>query len=613
MIPRRMPIGLLSSDQRQQYADLHAVFIATTGALSDHLQWHSSHGSGSDAHFLYWHRYFVRWLEDYLGAQGRDFVSPVPYWPSDTQIPAELSAGTVNTVPNVPTPSWATMAGGAVPAPLFGHTSLGQFKSSAELGGAIGASYHGTVHNTVGGTMATFSSPAAPIFYPWHGYVDHIWAEWQRHAAPQPVAIVRGHVGGPDPGALRINLFVRRADGNLWERYWDGTSWTWSDTGKAVFGAVAVLVRGDIEDVAANDVRINLFVQGADRRLWNRSWNGSTWTWTDTGKEVDGEPLVIARGDLGSPSNARLRANVFVRGADGNLWEYAWDGSWSWTDTGKAVSGNPVAVVHGDMEGVEADDVRIHLFVRGADHRLWERYWNGSTWSWTDTGMEVSDDPVALVRGSTGSPRRAGVRMNVFVRGMDGHLWERHWNGSSWTWIDTGRGVRGRVVALTRGNRRGASDAEVRINVFAQGTDGNLWERYWNGSSWRWVNTGRPVDGQPVALLRGNVDSVHGADIRINLLVPVLQTSASGGTSPHRHYDTRLWERYWNGAQWTWVDTGRNIRSTPAVLAHGDIEDVGTRDLRLHLWAAGEDGKLWQRSWNGSSWAWEDTGADVAI
>jgi hypothetical protein len=614
VVPRRRHLNLSSTTQNQQYASLHATFIATTGALNDHVMWHQSHGGGSDDHFLFWHRYYNRWLEDYLGAQSADFTSPVPYWPSNTPIPSELSAGTVDTTPNINPPSWTTMEGGTTPAPFFGYTSLGQFKTTAELGRAIGASYHGTVHNTVGGTMATFNSPAAPIFYPWHGFVDHIWAEWQRRSMPVPVAIVRGHVGSPDPNGVRINLFVRRVDGNLWERYWNGSTWSWVDTGKAVYGRPVALARGDIEDVAANDLRINLFVQGSDRKLWERYWNGSTWSWADTGKEVDGEPIVIARGNLGSPSGNSLRVNLFVRGLDGKLWERHWNGStWSWVDTGKAVSGDPVAVVRGDVEDVGADDIRINLFARGADNKLWERYWNGSSWAWADTGKDVSDDPVVIMRGSTGSPDGTGVRINVFVRGMDGRLWERYWNGSTWVWADTGKGVVGRVAAVMRGNRKSTSAADVRINLFVQGTDGKLWERYWNGSSWSWVDTGRPADGEPLAVLRGNTDSVNAADVRINLFAPVLQTTVSGGGFPHRHYDIRLWERYWNGAAWAWVDTGRNIRSKPAAIVRGDIEDVGTGDLRINLWVAGDDGRLWERYWNGLSWIWADAGADVAI
>jgi hypothetical protein len=614
MIPRRGSIHTFSSAQRQQYAALHATFAATTGAVADHLAWHSSHGGGSDDHFLVWHRYFIRWLEDYLGSQGLDAESPVPYWPSDTPIPPELTSGTANANPGVPPPTWTTMSGGTATDPAFGYTSLGQFKTTGELGRALGTSYHGTVHNTVGGTMATFSSPLAPIFFPWHGYIDHIYAEWQRRAMAQPTAVVRGNTGSPDPAHLRINLFVRRRDGNLWERYWDGAGWTWIDTGKAVFGRAVALVRGDVEDVAADDLRINLFVQGADRKLWERYWNGAGWSWNDTGLQVDGEPLIIARGNTGSPDAGDLRVNLFVRGLDGNLWERYWDGgSWSWIDTGKAVAGDPIAVVRGDVESVEADDLRINLFVRGADGNLWERYWNGAGWSWVDTGKAVSHEPVALVRGSSGSPDPAGIRINLFVRGADGRLWERYWNGGSWTWIDTGKGIRGRVAAIQRGNRRSTNGGDIRINLFAEGTDGTLWERYWDGGSWAWIDTGKPAVGEPLAIVRGNADTVDPTAIRINLFVPVLETTSSGGTTPHRHFDVHLWERYWNGAAWTWVDTGLDIRSKPAAIARGDVEDVAANDLRINLWVAGEDGRLWERYWDGASWSWVDTGAEVSF
>jgi hypothetical protein len=562
MIPRRRNIHEFSSAQHQQYAALHATFTATTGAVADHLAWHSSHGPGSDDHFLVWHRYFIRWLEDYLGGQGMDSESPIPYWSSDTSIPPELTAGTMNANPGVRPPTWTTMGGGPDVAPGFGYTSLGQFRTTGELGRALGTSYHGTVHNTVGGTMGTFSSPLAPIFFPWHGYIDHIYAEWQRRAMPQPTAIVRGYVGGPDPTHLRINLFVRRRDGNLWERYWDGAGWSWNDTGL----------------------------------------------------QVDGEPLIIARGNTGSPDAGDLRVNLFVRGLDGTLWERYWDGaSWTWIDTGKAVAGDPIAVVRGDVEGVDADDLRINLFVRGADGNLWERYWDGGNWSWVDTGKAVSHEPVALVRGSSESPDAGGIRINLFVRGADGRLWERYWDGAAWSWVDTGKGVRGRVATILRGNQRSTDGADIRINLFAEGTDGKLWERYWDGGNWSWVDTGKPAVGEPVAVVRGNADSVDPAAIRINLFVPVLETSSSGGPTPHRHFDVRLWERYWNGAAWTWVDTGRDIRSKPAAIARGDIEDVAADDLRINLWVAGEDGKLWERYWDGASWSWVDTGADVSF
>jgi Common central domain of tyrosinase len=614
VIPRRQPLSLTTPAERTQYATLHGDFVNTTNAIAEHEAWHASHGSGNDAHFLFWHRYFIRRLEDFLGAQAAERWEPIPYWPSNTPIPAELTAGTANANPNVAPPTWTTMAGGATADPVFGYTALGQFKSSAELGQSLGFSYHGQVHGAVGGTMATFQSPAAPIFFPWHGFIDHIWARWQRRAMPAATLITRGNIGDPSAANLRINLFMRRSDGNLWERYWNGSSWIWVNTGKAVFGRAVAHVRGDVEDVDPADIRINLFVQGEDRKLWERYWNGSSWSWNDTGKQVDGEPLILARGNIGAANAATLRINLFVRGLDGKLWERYWNGSsWTWVDTGKAVAGDPIAIVRGDVQDVDPADIRINLFVRGADNKLWERYWNGASWSWVDTGKLIADEPVAFIRGNVGDPNSANVRINVFVRGLDGKLWERYWNGSSWMWVDTGKGVRGRVVPIVRGNRHSVDGGDVRINLFVQGADGKLWERYWNGDSWSWIDTGKPADGEPFAVVRGNIDSADAATLRINLFCPVLQSTPSGGPTSHPHYDIRLWERYWNGASWSWSDTGVNIRGPVVGVVRGDSEGMAADDLRINLFAARDDGRLWERYWNGAAWSWTDTGLTVAI
>jgi hypothetical protein len=39
--------------------------------------------------------------------------------------------------------------------------------------------WHGSVHTGVGGMFGTFDSPAAALFWPWHTYVDMLYAKWQ--------------------------------------------------------------------------------------------------------------------------------------------------------------------------------------------------------------------------------------------------------------------------------------------------------------------------------------------------------------------------------------------------------------------------------------------------
>jgi len=611
---RRKHLAFSTSTENQTYATRHGAFVAGGAPIAEHEAWHNTHGPGgtqgaaSGTDFLMWHRFYLRKLEDYLGANGVHHHVPIPYWPSEMQVPAEVSAGVSNTNPAVSTPTWASVQGGVAAAPLFGHTALAQFRTTDELGRAI-AGYHGSVHGALGGLMTSFASPGAPLFYMWHGYIDHIWEEWRQRAMAGPVGITRGSLGSPDAAGIRINLFVRAADRKLWERFWNGSGWSWSDTGREVAGRPAIIIRGNRASTSGSDVRINLFVPGLDGRLWERYWNGSAWSWVDTGRLVDGEPMIIVRGNAGSVEGGDVRINLFVRGVDGRLWERYWNGStWTWVDTGRLVASTPIAVVRGDVEDVGAGDLRINLFVRGADGRLWERYWNGAAWTWADTGRMVADDPVVVARGSLGSPAGSGIRINLFVKALDGKLLERYWNGSTWSWVDTGRGVAGKPAVLVRGNTASASGADIRINLFAQGTDGRLWERYWNGATWSWVDTGMATEGTPLVIARGNLGSVAGGDIRINLFSRVPEYLAA-----HPHNRFRLWERYWNGSAWSWVDTGRSVAGEPIALVRGDVEDVAPDDLRINLFVAGDDGRLWERYWNGAGWSWADAGQAVAF
>jgi hypothetical protein len=114
-----------------------------------------------------------------------------------------------------------------------------------------------------------------------------------------------------------------------------------------------------------------------------------------------------------------------------------------------AADGTPLIVARGNLGSTKGSAVRIHVFNRvpefhSADHvevRLWERFWNGTTWVWNDTGRNVAGDPVAVSYGNLADLDGSDVRMNLFVTGDDGKLWERYWNGTTWTWADTGRAV----------------------------------------------------------------------------------------------------------------------------------------------------------------------------
>ncbi len=81
-------------------------------------------------------------------------------------------------------------------------------------------------------------------------------------------------------GTFETQIFARKDDGEIWNRYWDGERWhEWESLGGTFRGAPAASARD------AN--RIDVFAIGADGVVRHRWWNGSEWVpWED----VDGAP-----------------------------------------------------------------------------------------------------------------------------------------------------------------------------------------------------------------------------------------------------------------------------------------------------------------------------------
>ena len=67
--------------------------------------------------------------------------------------------------------------------------------------------------------------------------------------------------------------------------------------------------------------------------------------------------------------------------------------------------------------------------------------------------------------------------MEVFAIFLDGQLWDRYWDGSKWhDWESLGGELAGQPAASSWG--------ADRLDVFAPGLDGQLWHRWWNGTEW---------------------------------------------------------------------------------------------------------------------------------
>lgn len=160
--------------------------------MTEHMDWHNASENKNRTgnygeRFLIFHRDYIEKFDQFRLTKG---LLPVSAWDPSTPIPANLdhphvltqpraTSDPYSTDPACKTPTWATMGGGADVDPLWGYTRLGQFQSLDELGRSVDHGWHGTVHNTIGGDMSTFSSPIDPIFWRWHRWVDNVSRTWE--------------------------------------------------------------------------------------------------------------------------------------------------------------------------------------------------------------------------------------------------------------------------------------------------------------------------------------------------------------------------------------------------------------------------------------------------
>src|SRR5262249_35674392 len=102
--------------------------------------------------------------------------------------------------------------------------------------------------------------------------------------------------------------------------------------------------------------------------------------------------------------------------------------------------------------------------IRGPNGAIWLRGWDGRDWtSWWSLGGRAASAP-AIASWGPG-------RLDVFAAAVDGALWHRWWDGAwqSWEWLggSLAGGSTPAAVAPARG----------RLDVFVRGIDHALWHR----------------------------------------------------------------------------------------------------------------------------------------
>jgi hypothetical protein len=221
-------------------------------------------------------------------------------------------------------------------------------------------------------------------------------------------------------------------------------------------------------DIASDQPnRLNVFLKGTDGYLWQKWWTGSSWSeWVKISEALGGK---IAGGP-GAVSMAAGRLDVVARMPDNTVGHWYYDGAWHYDNLGGNTAGDPD--IASDTNG------HLNVFVKGAEGELWQKWWTGSGWSaWQNLswfgGGKISGGPGAVSWGPN--------RFDVVARMPDssvGHWW---YDGSTWHYDNLGGGIINDPDI--------ASDASGHLNVFVEDMSGNLVQKWWTGSGWSaWQN-----------------------------------------------------------------------------------------------------------------------------
>lgn len=175
----RSSLNNLTASEKNELSGLVQLY-ATPAVVDQHLKAVQSGIHNNPVSFLAFHREYIGGLESFLSRQGYSKYAPLPAWnpiepiPREFNIPSTGPGKLVNLDPKISF------------SPEFDHNNLNRFRTETDFGMALMAR-HNTVHAAISGIMNTLhSAPKAPIFWPFHAYIDDIWVQWESLSVTAP-------------------------------------------------------------------------------------------------------------------------------------------------------------------------------------------------------------------------------------------------------------------------------------------------------------------------------------------------------------------------------------------------------------------------------------------
>jgi hypothetical protein len=241
----------------------------------------------------------------------------------------------------------------------------------------------------------------------------------------------------------------------------------------------------------------------------------------------------------------------------------------------------PRAHVRSPLSVVSWGPGRLDLLVRSRAGNVLQKSFDQERWwpspgAWSNLGWAPG--------GAFAEPPRAiswgAGRLDIFAVGPDGQMYQKSWDGAAWLpsaqqWQPLGGKFCSPATLLSRGPER--------LDVFALGNGGELFLKSWDGAAWS-------PTGQGWSSVGGRFLHPVVAVSRVPGMIEIFGIGTDGG----------MYAKTWNGGDWVpgggdWTSLGGQFISAPAVVSSGPG--------RLDVFGIGTDGAMYQKTWDGQRWS----------
>jgi hypothetical protein len=356
-------------------------------------------------------------------------------------------------------------------------------------------------------------------------------------------------------------------------------------------------------DTADNEVEVYLLAQDSGNqnlKVHQYAFNGS-WTYTDVGASSSvpaaayGSPIMSYDNTIYNAPEAFYLADD---GAGNQDVEQLWGKTWSPTSLTQLTGAEPAAFGSGLVGFIDPIIDTDNVFYQGTDQHINLLNWSVTT-PWT--AEKIGESAPAAAFASVLSGHMTAQSEELFYVGTNQHIYEL------WRWSKNFDGWHTTDVTLANGTKplaaigsplAGFYDSKVGTDtIFYIGTDQHVHEMLFSNSQWIGIDvtavSGAPNAG-PGSMLAAHLNTIVGSE-------EVLFVNANQGVQ-------ELWSwssvtPAWNTANLFSGVVGSPVNADPGTPLATDI-DSATNPARDELYYVGIDGAVHELWWSTATWQW---------